>query len=54
VSEERITLDMLGELILNMQGDLQVVSSTMLRLDRLSEEIREIRNELRTQAGRGP
>ena len=55
MSEERVTLDMLGELMLSMQADLQVVSSTMLRLehsiDRLCDEIREIRNELRAQAG---
>ena len=46
---------MLGELMLSMQADLQVVSSTMLRLersiDRLCDEIREIRKELRAQAG---
>ena len=55
MSEERVTLDMLGELMLSMQADLQVVSSTMLRLersiDRLCDEIREIRKELRAQAG---
>jgi len=55
VSEERVTLDMLGELMLSMQADLQVVSSTMLRLersiDRLCDEIREIRKELRAHAG---
>ena len=51
MSEGRITLDMLGELMLNMQADLVVVSSTMLRLDRsidrLRDEMHEIRNELR-------
>ena len=55
MSEERVTLDMLGELMLSMQTDLQVVSSAMLRLkrsiDRLCDEIREIRKELRAQAG---
>ena len=43
MSEERVTLDMLGELMLSMQADLQVVSSAMLRLkrsiDRLCDEI---------------
>ena len=46
MSGSRITLDMLGELMLNMQADLQVVSSTMLRLDR---SIDRLRNELRAQ-----
>jgi len=57
VSGSRITLDMLGELMLNMQADLQVVSSTMLRLDRsidrLRDEMHEIRNELRAMHRQG-
>jgi len=57
VSGSRITLDMLGELMLNMQADLQVVSSTMLRLDRsidrLRDEMHEIRNELRAPHRQG-
>jgi hypothetical protein len=50
MSEERITLNMLGELMLNMQADLQVVSATMLRLDRsidrLRDEIQSVRDEM--------
>ena len=57
MSEGRITLDMLGELMLNMQADLVVVSSTMLRLDRsidrLRDEMHEIRNELRAMHRQG-
>jgi hypothetical protein len=55
VNEGRVTLDMLGELMLNMQADLQVVSSAMLRLersiDRLCDEIHEIRKELYAPPG---
>jgi hypothetical protein len=54
MSEERITLNMFGELMLNMQADLQVVSAAMLRLDRsidrlerdLRHEIQGLRNEM--------
>ena len=57
MSGSRITLDMLGELMLNMQADLVVVSSTMLRLDRsidrLRDEMHEIRNELRAMHRQG-
>jgi hypothetical protein len=46
VSGSRVTLDMLGELILNMQTDLQVVSAAMLRLDRSIERLeRDLRHE---------
>ena len=64
MSGSRITLDMLGELMLNMQADLQVVSVTMLRLDRsidrlrdeiqgVRDEMHEIRNELRAMHRQG-
>ena len=54
MSEEHpVTLDQLGEMMMNLQADLQVVSARVLRLarkmDRLSEGMREIRTELRTR-----